>query len=69
VINIHITENEAASEFPRYSENGAKEVGQTSRYALGYDSLFELYLEQELPGFAGLASILGDPPANQANNN
>jgi len=27
------------------------------------------YFEQELPGSGGLVSILGDPPANQANNN
>ena len=36
---------------------------KSSRYALGYDSLFELYLEQKLPGFGGVVSILGDPPA------
>jgi len=30
---------------------------------LGYDSLFELYLEQKLPGFDGVVSILRDPPA------
>ena len=30
---------------------------------MGYDSLFELYLEQKLPGFGGVVSILGDPPA------
>jgi hypothetical protein len=28
VINTHITDNKAAHEFPRYSENGAKDVGQ-----------------------------------------
>jgi hypothetical protein len=32
---------------------------------LGYDSLFELYLEQKLPGFGGVVSILGDPPAKR----
>ena len=30
---------------------------------MSYDSLFELYLEQKLPGFGGVVSILGDPPA------
>jgi hypothetical protein len=30
---------------------------------LSYESLFELYLEQKLPGFGGVVSILGDPPA------
>jgi hypothetical protein len=30
---------------------------------LSYDLLFELYLEQKLPGFGGVVSILGDPPA------
>ena len=38
---------------------------KSSRYALGYDSLFELYLEQKLHGFGGVVSILGDPPAKQ----
>ena len=33
------------------------------RYALGYDALFELYLEQKLSGVGGVVSILGDPPA------
>ena len=28
VINTHITDNKAAHECPRYSENGAKDVGQ-----------------------------------------
>jgi hypothetical protein len=30
---------------------------------LGYDSLFELYLEQKFPWFDGMVSILVDPPA------
>jgi len=30
---------------------------------LGYDSLFDLYLEQKLPGFGDVVSILRDPPA------
>jgi len=30
---------------------------------LGYDSLFDPYLEQKLPGFGGVVWILGDPPA------
>jgi hypothetical protein len=30
---------------------------------LSYDSLSELYLEQKLPGFGGVVSILGHPPA------
>jgi hypothetical protein len=30
---------------------------------LDYDSLFELYLEQKLPGFGGVVSILGCHPA------
>ena len=30
---------------------------------MGYDPLFELYLEQKLPGFGGVVSILGDPSA------
>jgi hypothetical protein len=30
---------------------------------LGYDSLFELYLEQKFPWFDGVVSILVDPPA------
>ena len=30
---------------------------------MSYESLFELYLEQKLPGFGGVVSILGDPPA------
>jgi hypothetical protein len=30
---------------------------------LDYDSLFEIYLEQKLPGFGGVVSILGCPPA------
>jgi hypothetical protein len=34
-----------------------------SRYALGYDPLFELYLEQKLPGFGGVVSIVGDRSA------
>jgi hypothetical protein len=29
----------------------------------GYDSLFELYLEQKFPWFDGMVSILVDPPA------
>jgi hypothetical protein len=32
-------------------------------YALSYDPLFELYLEQKLPGFGGVVSIVGDHPA------
>jgi hypothetical protein len=36
---------------------------KSSRYALGYDSLFELYLEQKLPGFGGVVSIVGDRSA------
>ena len=27
---MHITDNKAAPEFPRYSEDGVKEVGQTT---------------------------------------
>jgi hypothetical protein len=30
---------------------------------LGYDSLFQLYLEQNFPWFDGVVSILVDPPA------
>ena len=30
---------------------------------MGNESLFELYLEQNLPRFGGVVSILGDPPA------
>ena len=30
---------------------------------MSYDLLFELYLKQKLPGFCGVVSILGDPPA------
>ena len=30
---------------------------------MGYDPLFELYLEQKLPGFGGVISIVGDRPA------
>jgi hypothetical protein len=30
---------------------------------LSYDPLFELYLEQKLPGFGGVVSILGNRPA------
>ena len=30
---------------------------------MGYDPLFELYLEQKLPGFGGVVSNLGDRPA------
>jgi hypothetical protein len=29
---------------------------------MDYDSLFEIYLEQKLPGFGGVVSILGCPP-------
>ena len=36
---------------------------KSGRYALGYDSLFELYLEQKFPWFDGVVSILVDPPA------
>jgi hypothetical protein len=36
---------------------------KSSRYALDCDSLFELFLEQKLPGFGGVVSILGCPPA------
>ena len=30
---------------------------------MDYDSLFEIYLEQKLPRFRGVVSILGCPPA------